>query len=161
MRIRKADLSNLKQDIWSQQAHDLHSSVVDYQGDSDPNYVVEPYAEADLHNPKSLVQMRKKKADLSNLKQDIWSQQAHDLHSSVVDYQGDSDPNYVVEPYAEADLHNPKSLVQYRRRTLPDTPYTLPNGNKGTYDGHSVDGMVGDEALGEAPVVGGSAVSVA
>lgn len=53
------------------------------------------------------------------------------------------------------------SVAQHRRRTLPDTPYTLPNGNKGTYDGHSVDGMVGDEGLGEAPMVGGSAVSVA
>merc|ERR1711937_157360 len=118
-----------------------------------------PYAEADLHNPKSLAQVRMRDIDLSNVNKDIWSKQSHDLHSSVVDYQGDSDPNYVVEPYAEADLHNPKSLVQYRRRTLPDVPYTNPNGNKGTNDGHSVEGMVGTEDLGEGPTVGGSAVN--
>merc|ERR1711934_1327722 len=39
-------------------------------------------------------------------------------------------------------------------RTLPDTPYTNVDGNHGTNGGHAVDGMVGDEDLGEDIRVG-------
>lgn len=46
-------------------------------------------------------------------------------------------------------------------RTLPDAPYTNQGGNVGTYDGHSVTGMVGNEDLGEGVKVGGSAVNFA
>ena len=43
-------------------------------------------------------------------------------------------------------------------RTLPDEPYTLPNGNKGVNGGHAVDGMVGTEDLSEDIKAGGNAV---
>lgn len=90
-----------KYDIWTVQEHDLHSNVNGYQGDSPADYVVEPTAEAALHNPPpaAFAQMKNK--------YDIWTVQEHDLHSNVNGYQGDSPSDYVVEPTAEAALHNP------------------------------------------------------
>jgi len=35
---------------------------------------------------------------LANYQGKIWTNQAHDLHSNVVAYQGDSPVDYVVEP---------------------------------------------------------------
>lgn len=79
----------------------MHSNVNGYQGDSPADYVVEPTAEAALHNPPpaAFAQMKNK--------YDIWTVQEHDLHSNVNGYQGDSPSDYVVEPTAEAALHNP------------------------------------------------------
>jgi hypothetical protein len=49
-----------------------------------------------------------------------------------------------------------KHHAQKRSRTLPDTPYTNVDGNHGTNGGEAVDGMVGNEDLGENAVsVGG------
>ena len=46
--------------------------------------------------------------------------------------------------------------VQHRthHRTLPDTPYTNAGGNKATFQGDAVEGMVGNEDLGEDARVG-------
>ena len=48
-----------------------------------------------------------------------------------------------------------------QKRTLPDAPWTNPNGNHVTNGGHAVEGMVGGEDLGEGVKVGGSAVNFA
>ena len=61
-----------------------------YQGDSPSDYVVEPTAEADLHNPKSLAQIRIRDNTLGNGSGDIWVKQEHDKHSNGVEYQADS-----------------------------------------------------------------------
>merc|ERR1711865_817482 len=44
-------------------------------------------------------------------------------------------------------------------RTLPDTPYTNAGGNVGTHGGDAVEGMVGNEDLGEHSRIGGDNVS--
>jgi hypothetical protein len=130
----------------------LHSNVNAYQGDSPADYLVEP---SDYVSPEApaLAQIRNR--------YDIWTKQEHDLHSNVNAYQGDSDPNYVVEPTAEANLHNPPTLAQIRRRTLPDVPHTNPGGNHVTNGGDAIVGMEGEEAHGEAVTVGGSAINFA
>lgn len=46
-------------------------------------------------------------------------------------------------------------------QTLPDEPYTNPGGNVGTNGGHAVEGMVGNEDLGEDARVGADAVHYA
>ena len=46
-------------------------------------------------------------------------------------------------------------------QTLPDEPYTLPNGNVATVGSDSVTGMVGNEDLGETSVVGAHTVNYA
>ena len=51
--------------------------------------------------------------------------------------------------YAKRSHH-----AQTGARTLPDEPWTLPDGNKVVNGGHDVEGMVGDEDLGEDIRVG-------
>jgi len=46
-------------------------------------------------------------------------------------------------------------------QTLPDTPYTNAGGNVGTNGGHAVEGMVGNEDLGEDARIGGDPVHYA
>jgi hypothetical protein len=56
--------------------------------------------------------------------------------------------------------HKHQHHVQTKSKTLPDTPYTNVGGNIGTNGGNAVEGMVGDENLGENAVsVGGEPLS--
>ena len=92
------------------------------------------------------------------MKYDTWTTQEHDKNSNVVDYQADSPQPFVVEP-RELPIATPGVLAQLRYRTLPDVPYTNAGGNVGTNGGDAVEGMVGNEDLGEHAIVGADSVN--
>jgi len=132
-----------------------------YTGDSDPDYVVEPTKEADLHF-SGLMQKRSfaggnvgggyavsSTLGARDAKDKAWSDKNFEA-SVEPDYTGDSDSDYVVEPTAEADLHNsglmqkrsfaygyiPASLMQRRSRA-----HTRAYGNVG--GGYAVSSTLG------------------
>jgi hypothetical protein len=101
---------------------------VAYTGDSDPDYVVEPTKEAELHF-SGLMQKRSfaggnvgggyaVSSTLGARKPEnkAWNDKNIEATHEVA-YTGDSDPDYVVEPTAEAKLHN-KDLFASKRSSL-------------------------------------------
>jgi len=54
--------------------------------------------------------------------------------------------------------HSHNNAVLAAKRTLPDTPYTNAGGNVATNGGDKVEGMVGNEDLGETARVGADTV---
>mgnify|MGYP007004482536 CR=1 FL=1 len=52
-----------------------------------------------------------------------------------------------------------KTLLGLERQTLPDSPWADPGGNKVNHEGDAVEGMVGDETLGETMRIGKHTIS--
>jgi hypothetical protein len=97
---------------WSDGNFDASNEVA-YPLDSPTDYVVEPTAEADLHN-SGLVQKRsfayngypvRSTLGARKAENKAWSEGNFDASNEVA-YPIDSPTDYVVEPTAEADLHN-------------------------------------------------------